>query len=221
MDLVAPFAAAYALMRTVGQGPVFFGQVFLLLVAACQLVGMYDGVVPVVLQAGNVASGTLLLAAALLEVRLHRADLRIGAAALLTMLMAFAIWNAGQHGSCDPESLLQAHAAWHLLGAVAAYLLFCFWASEPAQPADPPGLRDAPVGAARGLTTRSGRHRLRGMSEAPPDRALRHPEIGERGVNLECAGPPVAPHGQKAPTCVAPTYYVCGSGLDDLLIGPY
>lgn len=134
MYLVASFAAAYALTRTLCRGPVFFGQVFLLMVAACQLVGLYDGVVPVVLMAGNVAFAVLLLTAVVLEVRLARrgggADLRIGGAALLTMLVAFAIWNAGQHGWCDPDSLLQAHAAWHLLGAVAAYLLFCFWASE-------------------------------------------------------------------------------------------
>ena len=57
-------------------------------------------------------------------------DLRYGAAALGTMLVAFAIWNAGQHGLCDPHSPFQAHAAWHLLGAVAAYLLFRLWASE-------------------------------------------------------------------------------------------
>ena len=46
------------------------------------------------------------------------------------MLVAFAIWNASQHGLCDPQSLLQGHAVWHLLGAVSAYLLFRLWASE-------------------------------------------------------------------------------------------
>ena len=130
MYLVSSFAAAYALTRTVGQGPVFLGQVFLLLVAACQLVGLYDGEVPVVLRAGNLVFGVLLVTAVVLEVRLRRADLRIGAAALLVMVGAFVIWNLGQHGWCDPDSLLQAHGAWHLLGAVAAYLLFHYWASE-------------------------------------------------------------------------------------------
>lgn len=130
MYLVSSFAAAYALTRTVGRGPVFLGQVFLLLVAACQLVGLYDGDVPVVLRAGNLVFGLLLVTAVALEVRLHRADLRIGAAALLVMAGAFVIWNLGQHGWCDPHSVLQAHGAWHLLGAVAAYLLFRYWASE-------------------------------------------------------------------------------------------
>ena len=43
MYLIASFAAAYALMRLVGQGSVFFFQVFLMLVAACELVGTVDG----------------------------------------------------------------------------------------------------------------------------------------------------------------------------------
>ena len=46
------------------------------------------------------------------------------------MVVAFAIWNASQHGLCDPRSLLQGHAVWHLLGAASAYLLFRLWASE-------------------------------------------------------------------------------------------
>ncbi len=59
-----------------------------------------------------------------------RADLRYGAAALTSMLVAFTIWNLSQRGWCDPDSLVQGHAVWHLLGAVAAYLLFRLYASE-------------------------------------------------------------------------------------------
>lgn len=137
MYLVASFAAAYAVARTARRGPVFFGQLFLLLVAACQLIGLDDREIPVVLFAGNVAFGVLLLTAIALEVRLARrgpggTDLRWGAAALGSMVVAFGIWNASQHGLCDPDSLMQGHAAWHLLGAVAAYLLFRLWASERA-----------------------------------------------------------------------------------------
>jgi hypothetical protein len=135
MYLVASFAAAYAVTRTLRRGPVFFAQLFLLLVAACQLVGLSDREIPVVLLAGNVAFGVLLLTAIGLEVHLARrgpggTDLRWGAGALGSMVVAFAIWNASQHGLCDPESVLQGHAVWHLLGAVAAYLLFRMWASE-------------------------------------------------------------------------------------------
>jgi hypothetical protein len=50
-----------------------------------------------------------------------------------TILLAFLIWNATKTRWCDPHSLIQGHAAWHLLDAASAYLLFRFWASERAQ----------------------------------------------------------------------------------------
>lgn len=138
MYLVASFAAAYTLSRWTGQGRLFFWQLFGLLVAGCELVGRYDGEVPVVTYAGNLAFAALLLLAVVVEVRLRRrpdpirTDLRWGAAALGTILLAFAIWNLTKALWCDPHSLLQGHAVWHLLGAAAAYLLFRFWASERA-----------------------------------------------------------------------------------------
>src|SRR6478736_2444579 len=135
MYLVASFAAAYALMRWVRQGRVLFVQLFLLFVAACELVGLHDGTVPVVEQSGNVAFATLLLVAVVTEIRLWRrggtrTNLWWGAAALGAILVAFAIWNVTKSVWCDPHSLLQGHAAWHLLDAASAYLLFRLWASE-------------------------------------------------------------------------------------------
>ncbi|GAA1791632.1 hypothetical protein GCM10009795_041670 [Nocardioides hankookensis] len=141
MYLVASFAAAYSLMRWVRQGRVLFTQLFLLFVAACELIGLYDGEVPVVDFAGNVAFAALLLTAVVLEVRLWlragrapapvpRTDLRWGAASLGAILVAFAIWNVTKSLWCDPHSLLQGHAAWHLLDAASAYFLFRLWASE-------------------------------------------------------------------------------------------
>jgi hypothetical protein len=123
-------------MRWVGQGRLFFAQVFSLCVAGCEIVGLYDGQVPVVVYAGNLAFAVLLLTAAVIEVLLWRrgagtrTDLRWGLAAVAAILLAFAIWNATKSAWCDPHSLLQGHAAWHLLCAVAAYLLFRLWASE-------------------------------------------------------------------------------------------
>ena len=140
MYLVASFAAAYAVMRWYPRGAVFFWQVFSLCVAACELVGLLGEDVPVVQQSGNVAFAALLLTAVIIEVRLwrradaERTDLRWGAGALATILVAFAIWTVTKARWCDPHSLLQGHAAWHLLDAVSAYLLFRFWAS--ASPAE-------------------------------------------------------------------------------------
>ena len=41
------------------------------------------------------------------------------------------MWNLSKNGTplCDPHSLLQGHAAWHLLCAVSAYCLYRYWAS--------------------------------------------------------------------------------------------
>ncbi|ABL81200.1 hypothetical protein Noca_1687 [Nocardioides sp. JS614] len=139
MYLVASFAAAYALMRLAGQGPLFLAQVFSLSIAGCELVGLWPHEVPVVRYAGNLAFAALLLTAVVVEVVLWRrapalggprTDLRWGAAALGAVVVAFGIWNLTKTLWCDPDSLLQGHAAWHLLDALAAYLLFRLWASE-------------------------------------------------------------------------------------------
>jgi hypothetical protein len=50
------------------------------------------------------------------------------------MLVAFAIWLLSTSGWCDPTSLLQGHAAWHLLCAVSAYWLFRLYESEVRTP---------------------------------------------------------------------------------------
>ena len=137
MYLVASFAAAYAVTRWLHRDAIFFWTMFLLLVAACELVGSWDREIPVVHVAGNAAFALLLVVAVVVETMLWRrgrarADLRYGAAALTSMLVAFTIWNLSQHGWCDPDSLIQGHAAWHFLGGLAAYLLFRFYASERA-----------------------------------------------------------------------------------------
>lgn len=135
MYLVASFAAAYAVTRWLRRDPLFFWQLFLLLVAACELIGLWGREIPVVHFAGNAAFGLLLLVAVVMEVLLWRrgparTELRYGLAALASTLLAFTIWNLSQHGWCNPDSLFQGHAAWHLLGAVAAYFLFRLYASE-------------------------------------------------------------------------------------------
>ena len=124
-----------------------------MLLAGCELVGTVDAEIPVVMFAGNVAFGVLLLLALTLELTMVRggrirADGRYAAAAGAAMAIAFAIWNAANAGLCDPQSLLQGHAVWHLLGAVAAYLLFRYYASErepalvsPVSPAPDPARR--------------------------------------------------------------------------------
>ena len=52
-------------------------------------------------------------------------------AGLVANIVAFTIWNLDQRGQlCAPESLLQGHAIWHLLGAVALWFAFLYYRSE-------------------------------------------------------------------------------------------
>jgi len=54
----------------------------------------------------------------------------VAAVSLASILVAFAIWNASKAWLCQPHSLVQGHAIWHLLGAVSAYFLYRYYASE-------------------------------------------------------------------------------------------
>jgi hypothetical protein len=137
MYLIAAFAAAYALMRWLRGGTALFAATFLAGIAFCELVGLWTAELPVVQHAGNVAFGLLLVTATVLEVRIiRRGDGRIqpryAYASFASMVTAFAIWNATNAGLCDPHSPIQGHGLWHLLGAVAAYLLYRYYASEQA-----------------------------------------------------------------------------------------
>jgi hypothetical protein len=149
MYLVAAFAASYAATRVARRGVGFFTGTFVGVVAVCELVERIPGHVPVVDIAANLAFGAFLLGALAGEVVLWRRgaahrDARWGFAAAGALALAFAIWNLAKDGSrfCRPDSLLQGHAAWHLLCAVAAYALYRLYASEQARTepaADPVG----------------------------------------------------------------------------------
>ena len=99
------------------------------------LVGALPVAVPVVRTPGNAVFGALILTAVVLEFRMLRRGLTrvrrgYAYASFGCLLIAFVIWNIANAGVCDPQSLLQGHAAWHLLCAVAAYLLFRLYCSE-------------------------------------------------------------------------------------------
>ncbi|UFN44575.1 ceramidase domain-containing protein [Nocardioides okcheonensis] len=135
MYLVAGFAAAWAWVRWTARGTRAFLTAYAACVLACEVVGLWPDPVPVVHYSGNLAFGVLLLAAVVLETMIWRRGrtktvFRHGVVALAAMLVAFTIWLLSNAGWCDPRSLLQGHAAWHLLCAVAAYWLFRLYESE-------------------------------------------------------------------------------------------
>ncbi len=148
MYLVAGFAASWAWVRWTRRGTTALAAAYVGCVAACELVGLWPEPVPVVHYAGNLAFGSLLVAAVVLETLVWRRGetaivFRHGVVALAAMLVAFTIWLLTNAGWCDPDSLLQGHAAWHLLCAVSAYWLFRMYASEttPARVPDPSPVR--------------------------------------------------------------------------------
>jgi hypothetical protein len=151
MYLVASFAAAYAVMRWLRGGVQLVAATFVAGVAFCELVGLWGGKLPVVTYPGNGAFAILLVGATALEVLIMRrrevhAQRAYAYASLASILIAFAIWNATKTWLCDPQSFIQGHAIWHVLGAMSAYFLYRYYASEEAGDEavqGPPDLRQA------------------------------------------------------------------------------
>lgn len=79
----------------------------------------------------RVAFGVLLVGALLVEWRSLRAGRRWLATGAGLMGLAFVIWVVDrQRWVCAPESLIQGHALWHLLGAFAAACLYLSYETE-------------------------------------------------------------------------------------------
>jgi hypothetical protein len=101
----------------------------------------FAGLVPI---SSDILFGLLVTAIAGFEVAIHlrRPELRIerryGVAGLGAFLLAFAIWIPSRTGGpfCDPGSILQGHAIWHLLCAGSVWFLYQQARSEHASPAE-------------------------------------------------------------------------------------
>ncbi|MBD3782634.1 MAG: ceramidase domain-containing protein [Micrococcales bacterium] len=141
MFLLSGFALGYAAMRVTRRGPPVLWLVFAVAVALGMAAHFRGGHVPLLGHGGNAAFAAELLGAVALEAVLvvrgrrgagPRQALRLGLASVGVLGLAFAIWTTGMtgHAWCRPNSLLQQHAAWHVLDAVAAYLLFRYYAGE-------------------------------------------------------------------------------------------
>lgn len=133
MYLTGGFMLISALARWRGLPPRLAIVLYLVLVCALVLV-LYQ--IPDV---RRWLFAVVLLAAIVIELgfaRPRRARVRVGYyfAGIATKAVAFTIWNLDQHGTlCAPESLLQGHAAWHLLGATSLWLTFLYYRSERAR----------------------------------------------------------------------------------------
>lgn len=137
MYLIASFAASYAMQRYFNWSNQTFTISFILIILSCEMAGRYHGHIPVVGYAGNLSFAIFIVVCIVFEFlnTYHRKLLlqkKYGFMSLGLLLLAFFVWNIWQDGStlCNPKSLIQGHAIWHLLDSAAAYFLFRFYVSE-------------------------------------------------------------------------------------------
>ena len=136
MYLVSSFTVAYALQRFFKLGTGYFIAKFIVLLSFCiwadgapyhiifwffgdTVFASYIGIT-VIIEVGN------------RYIRHKHHDVRWALGAFGLLMSAFLIWNLTRTGTspCHPDSLIQGHAAWHILDAVAAYFLYRYYASE-------------------------------------------------------------------------------------------
>jgi hypothetical protein len=136
MYLVASFTVAYAAERFFRLSPVYFVGIFVMLLTFCIWA---DGQPYHIIMDffGTTVFMFLIITTIVLEalnsfIRKMQHDKRWAIASALALGAAFAVWNVSLTGGClcDPHSLIQGHAIWHILDAIAAFCLFMFYASE-------------------------------------------------------------------------------------------
>jgi hypothetical protein len=140
MYLVASFTVAYAAERFFKLSPVFFVGIFVVLLTFCIWADgqPYHFILDFF---GDTVFMFLIIFTILIEalnsfIRKVQHTKLWAIAAAGSLGLAFLIWNFSLTGDslCDPHSLIQGHAIWHILDAVAAFCLFMFYASEHSEP---------------------------------------------------------------------------------------
>jgi Ceramidase len=100
------------------------------------IVGILLGLLYAVPEVRRWLFAVVLIAAILIEMIFARprrpgAKVHFYGIGFLIQAVAFMIWNVDQNGLvCAPNSLLQGHAVWHLLGATALWFTFLYYRSE-------------------------------------------------------------------------------------------
>mgnify|MGYP002623716212 FL=1 len=130
----AVFALVYGLTRALELDDVRFKVTYLLVLAV--VTALYLGVSGV--GGGTPIFGVLVVLYAISEAWIFfrrpdlTADRRFLLGGVALFLIAFSIWLPSRTGGplCDPHSLLQGHAIWHLLNAAAMVAFFLFYDSE-------------------------------------------------------------------------------------------
>jgi len=139
MFLFSSFVCSYALMRWFSLTEIQFVLLyfFSLAISSLAYLSPFNTMVPLV-DLSNYCFGIALIIGSIFELRLryergHKIKAGWGWLCLFTFLLAFYIWYLSRTQDslfCNPESLIQGHAIWHLLNALATYFLYQFYTSE-------------------------------------------------------------------------------------------
>ncbi|MEZ5002999.1 MAG: ceramidase domain-containing protein [Chitinophagales bacterium] len=137
MYLIAAIMFTFAVKRYFKLSIPFFIAVFIGVLVVCHIFNYITTPIPVIGSFGSFIFGVFIISGMLFEFLHARKDTvdiesKWALAASLTFIVSFAIWTIGwdDHPWCRPNSLLQAHAIWHMLDALAAYFLFRLYVSE-------------------------------------------------------------------------------------------
>lgn len=131
MYLIATFALVYNIGRLRPMSDAATVGTYLLLNGALA-VALYT--VPIL---RRYAFAVVVVAALLVEYRVWRhdrarSDVRYLIGALIALLIAFGAWVLDiTRVVCQPDSMVQGHAVWHVLGAVACAGLYAYYRSVP------------------------------------------------------------------------------------------
>ncbi len=139
MYLFSSFLCSYAISRWFKLSNLFFIIFFIINLS----IGIFILLAPsikmnFILSLTDIWFGSQLIVAFIFELFLkYKRKITIhstwGWAGVLTLIFSFIIWNLSRtHDSifCNPHSLFQGHALWHILDAIAAYFVFRFYVSE-------------------------------------------------------------------------------------------
>ncbi|MCO5248156.1 MAG: ceramidase [Chitinophagales bacterium] len=138
MYLIASFIFTSALIRWLRLGNLayLFGFSFTLGIQLYVHWLPYNDL-PIVGFIGSLFFALFLILAFIIEIIAYQTSkktiaLRYGIFAILSMILAFSIWQMSLTGRpwCVPDSFWQGHGAWHLLCALALFFMYLFYASE-------------------------------------------------------------------------------------------
>ncbi|MEZ5006878.1 MAG: ceramidase domain-containing protein [Chitinophagales bacterium] len=141
MFLISSFILTYGLVRWFRMSNTAFAVIYFVSIVICGWVYLSPwNIIDFPIKITEIIFGVQILIGTVLElcnryIRGNKINAFKGYLSLFTFCLAFFIWiisRTQESWFCNPNSLIQGHAIWHLLNALATYFLFLYYASEEA-----------------------------------------------------------------------------------------